>query len=397
MPPAKLKFSLPVQLVFILLFCLLCGQWVPYVVKEGSYAISLSIKELLVFVLPLIIFSFLFSCILGLKRGAATFIFALLVCICFSNLMSTWIAYCVGRIFTHMMNGGISAVSTTRVLKPLWTFALPQWIPNDLALFAGLLSGCLFAYRPSVAVQTLANRLKGISSFILGRLFIPIVPLFIFGFAIKLQEEGTLFQLLKVYGPVFILITTVEIIYISFLFALAARFQFRRWISFLQNVLPATISGFSTMSSAASMPMTLKAAEQNTHRPDVVRAVVPVTVNVHLMGDSISVPLTAFIILGSFGHPFPTLGTYFVFAFYFILAKFAIAGVPGGGIIVMLPVLERYLHFSPEMLSLITALYILFDPINTASNVTGNGAFAILFTQLYSRAFSHPTTRPSSK
>ena len=45
-------------------------------------------------------------------------------------------------------------------------------------------------------------------------------------------------------------------------------------------------------------------------------------------------------------------------------------------IIVMLPILDIYLGFSGEMMSLITALYILFDPVITSANIFGNGAFA---------------------
>ena len=68
---------------------------------------------------------------------------------------------------------------------------------------------------------------------------------------------------------------------------------------------------------------------------------------------------------------------YLVFAFYFVLAKFSVAAVPGGGILVMLPILESCLGFDAQMLSLITALYILFDPVITCANVLGNGGFAL--------------------
>jgi Na+/H+-dicarboxylate symporter len=73
---------------------------------------------------------------------------------------------------------------------------------------------------------------------------------------------------------------------------------------------------------------------------------------------------------------------YFGILWYFVLAKFAVAAVPAGGILVMLPILEKYLHFSPDMLSLITALYIMFDPIITSINVLGNGAFATIFKRI---------------
>ena len=42
----------------------------------------------------------------------------------------------------------------------------------------------------------------------------------------------------------------------------------------------------------------------------------------------------------------------------------------------MLPILETYLGFNADMMSFITALYILFDPVITCANVLGNGAFA---------------------
>lgn len=73
---------------------------------------------------------------------------------------------------------------------------------------------------------------------------------------------------------------------------------------------------------------------------------------------------------------------YIIFSFYFVLAKFSVAAIPGGGIIVMLPILESHLCFQPEMMLMITTLYILFDPIITMINVLGNGAFAILINKI---------------
>jgi Na+/H+-dicarboxylate symporter len=143
-------------------------------------------------------------------------------------------------------------------------------------------------------------------------------------------------------------------------------------------MLPAVISGFTTMSSAASMPLTIIGVENNAKNKEVARVVVPSTVNIHLIGDCFAIPIFAYAILKSFGMSEPTLMNYLIFTFYFVLAKFSVAAIPGGGIIVMLPILERYLGFNAEMMSLITALYILFDPVITCANVLGNGAFALL-------------------
>jgi Na+/H+-dicarboxylate symporter len=100
-------------------------------------------------------------------------------------------------------------------------------------------------------------------------------------------------------------------------------------------------------------------------------------VNIHLIGDCFAIPIFAFAIMKSFGIAEPAFASYLIFAGYFVMAKFSVAAVPGGGILVMLPILETYLGFNGEMLSLITALYILFDPLITSANVLGNGGFAM--------------------
>jgi Na+/H+-dicarboxylate symporter len=78
------------------------------------------------------------------------------------------------------------------------------------------------------------------------------------------------------------------------------------------------------------------------------------------------------------GFSMPSLELYMMFALYFCLAKFSTAAVPGGGVIVLLPVLQSHMGLTPEMASLVATIYILQDSIFTASNVMGNGAFAIL-------------------
>lgn len=49
------------------------------------------------------------------------------------------------------------------------------------------------------------------------------------------------------------------------------------------------------------------------------------------------------------------------------------------------PILQSLMGFSDEMLGLITAVYMIFDPFGTAMNVSGNGAFAIVFSRLCQR------------
>jgi Na+/H+-dicarboxylate symporter len=218
------------------------------------------------------------------------------------------------------------------------------------------------------------------------KILIPIMPLFIIGTAIKLQYDGVLKVIFTKYLAVFcaFIISAYGILFIQYLFL--SGFNIGRFTKSLKNVLPAVITGFGSMSSAAALPLSIEAAKNNAiHNKDTARMVVPATVNVHLVGDCFFIPMVALAIMFSFGMQMPSVCNYLVFTGYFVLAKFAVAAIPGGGILVMLPILQEYLGFTSDMLGLITAIYILFDPVITACNVFGNGAIAMVFDRLVAK------------
>ena len=111
--------------------------------------------------------------------------------------------------------------------------------------------------------------------------------------------------------------------------------------------------------------------------------IIPTIINVHTIGSAIGLTILALATMISFNMPLPSYQTFVIFAFFTALAKYAVAAVPGGVIIVMAPILEAYLGFNNEMIGLITAVYLILDPFGTAANVTGNGAFPLIFSRFY--------------
>ena len=101
-----------------------------------------------------------------------------------------------------------------------------------------------------------------------------------------------------------------------------------------------------------------------------------------MMGDALGIPLIGMGVLFFSGGALPTFEAYLSFVLYFCIAQFSTAGIPGGGVIVLLPVLQTYLNLTPEMTSLAATLYILQDPIFTGSNIMGNGAFSLLIQKM---------------
>jgi Na+/H+-dicarboxylate symporter len=376
------KINLSIQLLIVLCFALTGGKYLNVTLKSGFYAVSLMLEEILMFIMPGIIFTFLFSCLLSLKNKILTLVSFLLIAICVSNFASAILAYIFGLFTLPRMNLTFQAIEQVSVkLSPLWKIELPPIINSEYALLLALGLGIIFSIHPSSQIEYVAHKLKEKLNIFLEKGFTPLLPLFTLGFVLKMQHEGALNLIIQGYGPILALIVALYLIYLATLYCIVAKFDLKQAYFYLKNVLPSGIMGFTTISSIATMPITLRSAEKNTKNSTIVETVIPFTVNMHLIGDSLAIPVMALAILLSFGQPLPLFGQYLLFAGYFMLCRLAVAAVPGGGILIMLPILEGYLGFSPEMSALITTLFVLFDPFATAVNVIGNGGFAILANQ----------------
>ncbi|MDP5370572.1 MAG: dicarboxylate/amino acid:cation symporter, partial [Pseudomonadota bacterium] len=213
---------------------------------------------------------------------------------------------------------------------------------------------------------------------LLSKIFIPLLPIYVFGFCLKLSYDDALAHLFQQYGKVFFLSLSLVALYISALYLVASHANMRKAISYIKIMLPAGLTGFSTMSSAATMPVTLRCTQATTQDKNFTDLVIPSTANIHMLGDDLVILMMAMALLSIFGMPWPDFTTFTQFAFAFSMAKLSCVGIPGASVFVVLPVLQTYLGFSPEMISVLTTLYVLQDPFGTAANVMGNGAFALM-------------------
>jgi Na+/H+-dicarboxylate symporter len=283
--------------------------------------------------------------------------------------------------------GEVKIIATSKdKLEPYWAAMNLQIIPNNIALIAGILCGLsVNIIKKSDKLQDISTKLVGISLFILNKIFIPIIPLFVLGFAFKLQHDEILVPILKDYSIVLINVLIPAILYLALMYYVSNDCNAKKALSSIKNMLPAFLTGLTTMSGAAAIPSSLIASEKNTKNPTLCRSIIPMTSNIHLLGDGFFIPMVSLAILTSFGYNIPDINHYLVFAFSFMLAKFAVAGVPAGGILVMLPVLKSTLGFDEEMLCLIMSIYIIFDPITTSINVLGNGGFVMMIVKCYNK------------
>src|ERR1700722_10140596 len=94
--------KMPVILLALIAIIFLLHSFIPYPVKSFFYALSLSVKSLIIFSLPVIIFMILFKTISQLSREATKIILFLLLGVCVSNFVSTMISYQIGSAIYHL-------------------------------------------------------------------------------------------------------------------------------------------------------------------------------------------------------------------------------------------------------------------------------------------------------
>jgi len=77
-----------------------------------------------------------------------------------------------------------------------------------------------------------------------------------------------------------------------------------------------------------------------------------------------------------------SFGVMFPFILMLGITMVAAPGVPGGAVMAALGILESMLGFPSAMLSLMIALYVAQDSFGTATNVTGDGAIALIVNRI---------------
>ncbi|MDR2067667.1 MAG: dicarboxylate/amino acid:cation symporter [Holosporaceae bacterium] len=380
--------KMPVILIMTTVVAVLLNPIIPNDLKRVIYAISLTLKSVVLFLLPLIIFGLLFKTFVKLSDQAGRIILLIFGCLCTSNFLNIFVTRYIGGLLYHMDFDFGQPIEGAHSLEPYFLLAIPNLIKNDFALFGGIASGIVFArinrtfaLNISEKIDIAVKKLFSVVSFL--------IPLFIIGFVIKCISEGTLTSIVKNYSQILLIYLSYGTLYILLLYFLLNRCSLKAMLSSLSNMTPALLTALSTMSSAMSMPVTILSVEKNVKNKELGSGVISTTANIHTLGDCLCIPLIAYALLKSNGFPEPSAYSYFVFTIFFVITKFSAVAIPAGEIIIMTPILEKYLEFTPEMSTLIIAIYVIFDPFVTGFNVLGNGALAQLIDRLNCRRRSN--------
>jgi len=159
-------------------------------------------------------------------------------------------------------------------------------------------------------------------------------------------------------------------------FSLFKVFSKMKLTSFLRAIRPAILLGFSTSSSAATLPVTMERVEKNLGVDEEVSSfVLPVGATINMDGTSLYQAIAAVFIAQALGLDL-SIVQQLTIVITATLASIGAAGVPGAGIIMLVIVLQA-INVPVEGIGLILGVDRILDMARTAVNITGDAAVSV--------------------
>ena len=151
------------------------------------------------------------------------------------------------------------------------------------------------------------------------------------------------------------------------------------FVGFFRGVLDAQMVAYSTSSSSATLPVTMKVAQENLGvQKSVAGSVLPLGATINMDGTSLYLGIVALFTAQAFGYTLE-VHHYFLIAMTAALVSIGTAGVPSASLFLLSIVLEVF-DVSPEHTALVIGFIFPFDRLldmmRTVVNVTGDTAVA---------------------
>ncbi|HHD2753130.1 TPA: dicarboxylate/amino acid:cation symporter [Clostridium perfringens] len=340
--------------------------------------------NLLSFLIPLIIVGFIVPGIasLGNKSGKGLLVTTLIAYA--STFLIGIITFFIGRSLLPKFIVSASLSTSSVNVEPYFTIDIPPMFSVMSALAFAFLLGIGISRIKNSYLLKVSEEFNHVVSLTIKNLLIPLVPVYILSIFAKLSYNGEIFTTLKSFGLVYVVLFSIQGAYLLVQYILAGTIKKQNPFKLLKNMVPAYMTALGTQSSAATIPVTLNSTKENGVDEDVSDFVIPLCATINLAGDTITLVLASMAVMYMKGQV-PTLSLMLPFIVMLGVTMVAAPGVPGGGVMASLGLLESMLGFGNVEKSLMIALHAAQDSFGTATNVTGDGAIAIIVESILKR------------
>ena len=432
----KLKFqsALLVKIVIAIILGIILGflfKIIPFGEEFGRLLITLGklFSNFLSFIVPLLVVGLVAPGIGHLGKDAGKLLLITVAIAYIFTLFSGFGTYFVtSLIYPFMLDNATIFQTNAHVensIAPYFTLDMPPVLSVTSALIFAFVIGFGLAVTKTDKLMDVIDDLRIIINKIIVSVIIPLLPFYILTIFMNITYIGEIGKVLVVFIKIIILIFILTVVLLLIFFSIAGLVAKKNPITLLRKMMPAYITALGTSSSAATIPVTLEATLSNGVRRSIASFVIPLCATINLSGSMLKIVACAFAIIYTHGMVIEykvveevkpateitasasindagekskvnvvekrevvkrteiTFGVIVAFIFTLAVAMVAAPGVPGGAIVTAQAALVGVLGFSPELYAVMVALYLVMDSFGTATNVTGDGAVAIIIDKIY--------------
>lgn len=384
----KHKFGLLPKVLLAIALGIVFGLFVPEWFTRIALTFNNIFGNFLNFVIPLLILGLVAPGIadLGSKAGRLLVITAALA-YAFTLFSGFGTFFTSLGVLPRLLGGTeMSAPGETAAtpLQPFFTVEMPPLMGVMTALILAFVLGLGMAYIHSDKLKGMMDDFKLIIERVISKVIIPLLPFYIFGIFLSMTQSGQVSGILGIFLKLIVIIFVMTVVLLLIQFSIAGLVARQNPLKMLRTMMTAYMTALGTQSSAATIPVTLAQTVKIGVRPEVAGFVVPLCATIHLSGSMMKIVACSLAVMMLSGLDV-SMGTYSGFILLLGITMIAAPGVPGGAIMAAIGLLESMLEFDENMIGLMIATYIAMDSFGTATNVTGDGAIAVIVNAIDSR------------
>ena len=358
---------------------ILVGLYVPITGVELLFTVKELIGQIISFTIPLIILFFIASGIAGLPKGSGHLLGKTVGFAYSSTIIAGTLAFLLVSAVIPFLSGGITFEA--EVATEIGSF-IDLEIPPLMGVMTALVTAFVFGIGMSQleldTLKKVSDQGRDVIDGLLSKVIIPALPFYIAGVFAEMTVAGTVVDTLQTFGVVLIAALVMHWLWLSVLYIATGVLLKRNPIELVKNMLPAYFTALGTMSSAATIPVSLQSSKANNVKEDVANFTVPLCATIHLSGSTITIVTCAMAVMFlSPSMEVPSLMGMLPFIMMLGIVMIAAPGAPGGAVMSALGLLTSMLGFNEGAVALMIALYLAQDSFGTACNVTGDGIIAL--------------------
>lgn len=383
-----MKLGLIPKLLLGLVLGIVVGIYAPLWLTSITETGRVFLGNLIKFFIPFIIFSFIAASIAQLKDSAGKLLsFTVGLSYVDTIIGCTMAAVTSYILIPGFVNGkSFSETTAATIGEPIVEIAFPPLMDIMSALVLAIVIGLAASWGKSKLIATAVEELKDIIDIVIRKFMIPVIPIFIFCIFVGISAKGELSGAIVVFGKMLLLIIIMQLIWLIIEYTVAGFISKSNPFTAVKCMLPAYITAMGTMSSAATMPISLRQAKTiPVMDKKIADFVMPLCANIHSAGAALTLTISAITVSVLTKGELPPVSLIIVFIIVLGIVLTGAAGVPGGSVLATLGILQSILGFDEVGLGLMLALFMVQDTFGTATNITGDGALALIVNRFFGK------------